>query len=114
MATMDPGMMLLARDLGQAPAKAIPLVVKAVGDTLADVKNTAREDAPRYSGRYARSIDYDHTGMKGEVGPRSRYGHLVEDGGARSEPNPVMARATKKHEDDLEDRLERALVVGLW
>lgn len=111
---MQPDVLRLANDLGRAPIKVLPLASKAVGDTLGDIKQTARDDAPRYSERYARSIDYDHNGLKGEVGPRSRYGHLVEDGGARSAPNPVMARATKKHEADFEDRMERALIASLW
>lgn len=104
----------LAADLGRAPARAFPFVMGAVAATLHDIKTDAQADAPRWSGRYARSIDYDHNGFKGEVGPKSRYGHLVEDGGARSAPNPVMARATKKNEDKFDERLAAAIAKALW
>jgi hypothetical protein len=105
----------LAADLGAAGAAAVPFARVAIQATLFDIKATARADAPVYSGRYARSITYNMVGpLVGEVGPRARYGHLVEDGGARSAPNPVMARATKAHEDDFEMRLARAAVAGLW
>jgi hypothetical protein len=104
----------LAADLGKVPAVVFPLVQKAIDGTLRDVARTAKDNAPAYSGRYAASITYERTGFKGEVGPESRYGHLVEDGGARSAPNPVMAQAAKAHEDTLEERLAKAAVAGLW
>lgn len=104
----------LAFDLGAAPAKAFPAIMGAVAATLRDIKTDAQADAPVWSGRYRRSISYDHFGFQGEVGPTSRYGHLVEDGGARSAPNPVMARATRRNESNFEARLREAVVVGLW
>lgn len=103
----------LAQDLGRAPARAIPLVMATVAATLHDIKTDAQDDAPEWSGRYKRSITYDHTGFKGEVGPESRYGHLVEDGGARSAPNPVMARAAKKNEASFEKHLADAAFQAL-
>lgn len=103
----------LAQDLGRAPATVIPLVMKTVAATLHDIKTDAQADAPSWSGRYARSISYDHVGLRGEVGPESRYGHLVEDGGARSAPNPVMARAAKGNEDNFERQLGVAALQAL-
>lgn len=103
----------VAAMLGRAPARSFPAIQGAVAATLHDIKTDAREDAPVLSGRYKRSIDYDVQGFKGEVGPRARYGHLVEDGGAHSAPNPVMKRATEANMDKFEDRLARAMVVGL-
>lgn len=98
----------LAQDLGRAPARAIPMVMGAVAATAHDIKTDAQDDAPVWSGRYKRSITYDHVGFKAEVGPESRYGHLVEDGGARSAPNPVMARAAKKNEREFARRIADA------
>ena len=105
----------LAADLGRVPGKMLPGVEGAVAATLHDIKTDARADAPEVSGRYKRSISYDQTGLRGEVGPEARYGHLVEDGGARSAANPVMARATKKNEDTLERRVaDAALKAFGW
>lgn len=104
----------LAADLGRAPRVALPLIQDSLDDTARDIARTAKDDAPAYSGRYAASITHERTGFRAEVGPEARWGHLVEDGGARSAPNPVMARATKAHEDTLEQRLAKAAVAGLW
>lgn len=98
----------LAADLGRVPGSMLPRVEGAIAATLHDIKEDARADAPEVSGRYKRSISYDQTGLRGEVGPESRYGHLVEDGGAHSAANPVMARAARKNEDTLERRVADA------
>lgn len=112
---MADDLLRLAADLGRAPTVALPFIRKDVQATLSDIKETAKADSPVLSGRYRQSITYNMTGMlKGEVGPRSRYGHLVEDGGARSAPNPVMERATKTHETTLADRIARSAAAGLW
>lgn len=104
----------LATDLASAPRKAFPLIQGNIEATLHDIKTDAQADAPRWSGRYARSISYDRNGFKGEVGPTSRYGHLVEDGGANSSPNPVMERAAKKNEGNLEKRIADSMMRSLW
>lgn len=116
----------LAADLGDAPAKVIPNVRKAVEVTARNVKDDWRSGAKALSGahakRYPGSIDYTmELNTDGEIGAEigpslgGRWGQgslgILEDapGGVGSRPQKAGTKAAKKAEKDFENGLLKAV-----
>nr|WP_278101161.1 HK97 gp10 family phage protein [Microbacterium proteolyticum] len=110
---------VLAADLSEAPAKAQPLIKKALQKTAFDIKRDWRKRANRTGLRkYSADIDYEVKTPAGlievEIGPTigdsGSFG-LVEDGGGnvRSRPQHAARDSLRDNEQDFIKGIEIAL-----
>lgn len=123
----------LARDLGDAPAKAGPFINSAVKVTALKVKRAAAKKVSRGARSWraaAQAIDFDVTTFQGfgqsvikaEVGyekdkPAGPLGNLREFGAPDSPNGPLgphndLAASLEENEADFERGLEKAIVDG--
>lgn len=116
----------LIRDLGAAPAKALPNIRKAVEVSSRLMKDEWQSEAKLvntgHARRYPSTITYDifNTigGVRGEIGPhlggQGSLGFLEESpGGVRSAPQRNWQKPFKKVAKDFEDGLAKALEDSL-
>lgn len=116
----------LIRDLGAAPAKALPNIRKAVEVSSRLMKDEWRSEAESANSNRARGYPYSITydifntigGVRGEIGPhlggQGSLGILEESpGGVRSTPQRNWRKPFKKVAKDFEDGLAKALEDSL-
>jgi len=104
------GLNRLAVDLGNAPARVVPLVRAVLEKSSADIERDAKLFAPVDTGNLRASISTTIKGLSAEIGPTANYGGFVEFGGATRAPAAYLGPAYDRHAGAFADALGK--VVG--
>lgn len=106
-----------AQDLGQVEGKLVPEVRQVVKKALQNVKDDARGNISSHPSwkRLANSINYDVSGLEGEVGYDDRgqgeLASIYEFGSAYHAPHPTLISAAQAEEQRFADALTK--VAGM-
>lgn len=103
----------LVADLGDAPARVVPLVRTATVKAAADMERDAKAFAPVDTGALRNSIGTDLSGLTAEIGPTVNYGIYVELGTSRMAPRSFLGPAFDRHAGEYVDAVTKAAADAL-
>lgn len=104
----------LSETLAGVSGRVTPAVTKAISDGGEQIRDLARDLAPKASGKMSRSIQSTllrsggGTEISAEIGPTSYYGRFVEHGTAKMAPHPFLSPAADQRTDAIAEAILNA------